>query len=143
MRENMSKIIFEMICLSNEIRHYVRRLSKKLGVTVNEFLVLNIMGLSDCKTEHEIRTKLYLGHAVFIKTIEKLLEKDYIIYQGNGDFIVSENGKKVLKEMSKETNDFFEYILAEEENKNEELIRELSQKISDVNIIGDEDQLLN
>lgn len=89
MNENMSKVVFEMICLSNEIRYYVRRLSKKLGVTVNEFLVLNIMGISNCKTEEEIRTKLYIGHSVFLKTVEKLLEKEYIVYQGNNDFGLS------------------------------------------------------
>lgn len=142
MNGNMSKVVFEMICLSNEIRYYVRRLSKKLGVTVNEFLVLNIMGISNCKTEKEIRTKLYIGHSLFLKTIEKLLEKEYIVYQGNDDFVLSKSGKKVLKEMSKETTDFFEYILAEED-KSEELIRELSQKISDINVVGKEDQYLN
>lgn len=142
MNGNMSKVVFEMICLSNEIRYYVRRLSKKLGVTVNEFLVLNIMGISNCKTEKEIRTKLYIGHTLFLKTIEKLLEKEYVVYQGNDDFGLSKSGKKVLKEMSKETTDFFEYILAEED-KSEELIRELSQKISDINVIEKEDQYLN
>ncbi len=139
----MSKIVFEMICLSNEIRYYVRKLSKKLGVTVNEFLILNTMGISNCKTEEEIRTRLYIGHNVFLTTIEKLLEKEYIVYEGNYDFKLSEKGTNVLKEMSKETTDFFEYILTEEENKNEEIIRELSQKISDINDIGKKDQLLN
>ena len=142
MNGNMSKVVFEMICLSNEIRYYVRRLSKKLGITVNEFLVLNIMGISNCRTEKEIRSKLYIGHSLFLKTIEKLLEKEYIVYQGNDNFGLSKSGKKVLKEMSEETTDFFEYILTEED-KSEELIRDLSQKISDINVIGKEDQYLN
>lgn len=143
MKDNMSKIVFEMICLSNEIRYYVRRLSKKLGVTVNEFLVLNVMGLSNCQSEDEIRDKLYIGHNIFLKAMDKLIEKDYVVYRGPSTFKLSEKGQGVLKDMTRETTDFFEYILTEEDKRNEELLKELSQKISDINILGKEDHLLN
>lgn len=143
MKDNMSNIVFEMICLSNEIRYYVRRLSKKLGVTVNEFLVLNVMGLSNCQSEEEIRDKLYIGHNIFLRAMERLIEKGYVIYKGDSVFKLSEKGRSVLKDMTQETTDFFEYILTEEDKKNEELLRELSQKISDINIIGKDDHFLN
>jgi len=143
MKDNMSNIVFEMICLSNEIRYYVRRLSKKLGVTVNEFLVLNVMGLSNCQSEEEIRDKLYIGHNIFLRAMERLIEKGYVIYRDDSVFKLSEKGKSVLKDMTQETTDFFEYILTEEDKKNEELLRELSQKISDINIIGKDDHFLN
>ncbi len=143
MKDNMSKIVFEMICLSNEIRHYVRRLSKKLGVTVNEFLVLNVMGLSNCQREDEIRDKLYIGHNIFLKAMDKLIEKEYVVCRGSSTFKLSDKGRGVLKEMTRETTDFFEYILTEEDKKNEELLRELSQKISDINVLGKGDHLIN
>lgn len=139
----MSKIVFEMICLSNEIRYYVRRLSKKLGVTVNEFLVLNVIGLSQCNNEAEIKEKLYINHTTFVKAMEKLVGKDYVIHMGKDSFKLSEKGKNVLDEMTTETTEFFEFILTEEDKKNEELIRELNQKISDINIVGDEEYLIN
>ena len=143
MKSNMSKVVFEMICLSNEIRYYVRRLSKKLGVTVNEFLVLNVIGLSRCNNEAEIRKKLYINHTTFIKAIEKLLEKEYVNLVGKRNFMLSKKGRSVLDEMTRETTDFFEFIFTEEDRKNEEIIRELNQKITDINIVGDEEHLLN
>lgn len=139
----MSKIVFEMICLSNEIRYYVRRLSKKLGVTVNEFLVLNVIGVSHCNNETDIKEKLYINHTTFVKAIEKLIGKEYVVHRGKGSFRLSPKGRQVLDEMTHETTEFFEFILTEEDKKNEELIRELNQKISDINIVGNEEHLLN
>ena len=138
----MSKVIFEMICLSNEIRYYVRQLSKKLGITVNEFLILNILGFSKCKTEKEIRKKLYIGNSVFLNTIERLVEKEYIIVK-DSSLKLSKRGLEVLNEMTAETKGFFEYILTEEDKENEELIKELNQKISNVNFVGNKRELLN
>ena len=141
--DKTSEIIFEMICLSNEIRYYVRRLAKKLGITVNEFLVLNVIGLSECYREEEIRNKLYINQSTFIKVMDKLYGKGYIEVLEGSFFKLTPKGEKSLKKVSKESSEFFDYLLKEEERQTEGLIGDLNRKISEINIMGKKEHLIN